>query len=141
MSDSNLATEATSQIGAPETPTDSNPTPSTRRFSDDGGDAALPDPNRPDNRFRAMPVVRRGSRDKTTVGPPLGVDPARPVLTLQTWLNRGMDAGLVGDGDFGPATEATVRSFQQFWSGLLVDGVVGRQTWSQLDVALDLLGK
>ncbi len=98
------------------------------------------DPSRPDNRFRVMPVVARGSRDRTTTGPNLGVDPGRPVLTLQTWLNRCMEAGLRGDGDFGPATEAAARRFQQFW-GLAADGVTGPYTWSQLDIALDLQRK
>jgi hypothetical protein len=105
-----------------------------------GGGPGPGDPGRRDNRFRAMPVVAGGARDHTAAGPPLGVDPGRPVLTLQTWLNRCMQAGLRGDGDFGPATEAAVRRLQQFW-GLAVDGVAGPHTWSQLDIALDLQRK
>lgn len=35
------------------------------------------------------------------------------------------------DGDYGPLTEAAIRSFQQR-SGLDTDGVVGSETWTQL---------
>jgi peptidoglycan hydrolase-like protein with peptidoglycan-binding domain len=139
MSMSRTTTRATSSVGAHETPADSDQTPSSRAVEDIGINAVGPDPNRPDNRFRAMPLVSRGSRDGSAARD-LDIDPTRPVRTLQTWLNRCTNAGLLGDGDFGPATDAAVRRFQRFWK-LTDDGVVGRITWSQLDIALDLQGK
>ena len=43
------------------------------------------------------------------------------------------------EGDFGPSTEATLRAFQQE-RGLLVDGVVGPDTWHELVEAGYALG-
>jgi peptidoglycan hydrolase-like protein with peptidoglycan-binding domain len=34
-----------------------------------------------------------------------------------------------GEGNFGPATEASVKAFQA-WGGVAKDGVVGDQTWA-----------
>jgi peptidoglycan hydrolase-like protein with peptidoglycan-binding domain len=33
------------------------------------------------------------------------------------------------DGEFGPHTRASVEAFQT-WAGVMVDGVVGDETWS-----------
>jgi peptidoglycan hydrolase-like protein with peptidoglycan-binding domain len=35
------------------------------------------------------------------------------------------------DGDFGPMTDAAVRAYQKKY-GLIVDGLVGEQTWTKL---------
>jgi hypothetical protein len=43
----------------------------------------------------------------------------------------GFDTGGV-DGVFGPHTEAGVRALQQA-TGITVDGIVGPQTWQQID--------
>lgn len=46
---------------------------------------------------------------------------------------------LPGPWDFGPMTETAVRNFQSFWAALgadlVVDGVVGPQTWPWIDWA------
>jgi len=53
------------------------------------------------------------------------------VTTLQAQLQvRGFDPG-PADGVYGPGTEQAVRRFQQA-QGLVVDGVVGVDTWSAL---------
>lgn len=54
-----------------------------------------------------------------------------PVFALQAGLNSTQGAGLVEDGDFGPATEAVVKSFQKNHA-LTVDGVAGPVTQSTL---------
>lgn len=63
-------------------------------------------------------VLRRGSRGKA-------------VVVLQTLLKaRGLYRYRV-DGDFGRLTEAAVRAFQKQQS-IVIDGVVGPQTWGKL---------
>lgn len=55
-------------------------------------------------------------------------------MTLQQLLaSKGFSPG-AADGVFGPHTEAEVRAFQSS-RHLVVDGVVGRQTWAALRAA------
>ncbi|MES2155571.1 MAG: phage tail tip lysozyme [bacterium] len=66
------------------------------------------------------PTLRRGSK-----GP--------SVTELQDALNgAGAQPPLVPDGDFGPKTLDAVLAFQT-QRGLVVDGIVGPQTWAALD--------
>lgn len=54
------------------------------------------------------------------------------VKQLQTMLNAlGYDCGLA-DGKFGTKTDTAVRAFQKK-EGLMIDGVVGKQTWTLLE--------
>jgi peptidoglycan hydrolase-like protein with peptidoglycan-binding domain len=53
-----------------------------------------------------------------------------PVRATQSQLDS-RNAGLTIDGDFGPASEASVRDYQAD-VGIAVDGVVGPVTWSLL---------
>jgi hypothetical protein len=71
----------------------------------------------------ASPVLRIGSR-------------AVSVRVLQALLNdAGASPRLVVDGHFGAVTDTAVRAYQRR-HGLLVDGVVGSQTWNTLRQAV-----
>lgn len=65
-------------------------------------------------------VLKKGSKNNT-------------VKALQTLLiGYGISCGRWGaDGDFGSATDTAVRAYQKKY-GLVVDGVVGQQTWNKL---------
>jgi len=65
------------------------------------------------------PLVRKG-------------DTQHPVPTLQHLL-RARGHSVTVDGDFGPKTDAAVRTFQDD-EGLAVDGIVGPNTWTALIV-------
>lgn len=52
------------------------------------------------------------------------------VVRLQKLLNK-FDFGLKIDGVFGPATEQAIKELQQKW-GIVVDGIVGAQTYERL---------
>jgi N-acetylmuramoyl-L-alanine amidase len=68
-------------------------------------------------------------------------DRGKEVLDVQTRLRgQGFELGREGvDGFFGPSTALAVRSFQQR-RGLLVDGLVGANTWRELVEAGYALG-
>lgn len=71
----------------------------------------------------ALPILKKGAEPAT--GPTV-------VEHLQLMLNqRDGFPHLVEDGDFGPATEASVKHYQQN-ENLTVDGIVGKQTWASL---------
>ena len=79
---------------------------------------------------------------------PIGNLPAWPVLsqngipnavsTIKSmqYLLNAHGADLVVDGLFGPQTNAAVRAFQSA-NGLVVDGIVGEQTWSKLIITVE----
>jgi peptidoglycan hydrolase-like protein with peptidoglycan-binding domain len=76
-----------------------------------------------DEADNSNPTIRRGS-----TGNP--VRRAQKRLTLGGYDTNGVD------GIFGAGTEATVRRFQGD-RGLSVDGVVGPQTWAEIDALGD----
>lgn len=69
-----------------------------------------------------FPVVVRGNNNET-------------IKTLQRLLNTRLGEDIDVIGQFGPATEAAVRKFQDK-KGLAVDGQVGAMTWAALITTL-----
>ena len=71
----------------------------------------------------SLPVLKAGSMPES--GPTV-------IKHLQLMLNqRGGFPLLSEDGDFGPSTEESVKHYQQN-ENLVVDGVVGKQTWTSI---------
>ena len=83
------------------------------------------DPAERERFYRELP--RTGVLSKGAVGP--GVEAVQWALT-----RAGFPTGI--DGDFGPATAKAVRDFQQA-KKLVVDGVVGADTWAKLGLLAD----
>jgi peptidoglycan hydrolase-like protein with peptidoglycan-binding domain len=71
-----------------------------------------------------MPTLKRGSKGQL-------------VKTLQERLHIAGEYAGEFDGDFGSATEAGVKSFQQ-GNGLSADGIVGDRTWFALSKVAEL---
>jgi Putative peptidoglycan binding domain len=55
-----------------------------------------------------------------------------PVAYLQGVLKVKLGYGVIIDKNFGPQTDKAVRKFQTE-RGLVVDGIVGKQTWDAID--------
>lgn len=68
--------------------------------------------------------LKRGMKD-TSIG---GKVPNGEILFLQQLLNKHEGAGIVEDGDFGPATHKAVVAFQKRVGSLKTQGVVGPDT-------------
>ncbi len=56
---------------------------------------------------------------------------------MQSMMNGAGDGSscIPEDGDFGPVTRDAVKAFQTK-NGLTVDGLVGEETWNQLNLLL-----
>ncbi len=71
----------------------------------------------------SLPVLRQGSNPES--GPTV-------IEHLQLMLNERGGFPIVNvDGDFGPSTDQSVKHYQGN-ENLVVDGIVGRQTWTSL---------
>ena len=101
---------------------------------------ALPQGRKPDPTFDMVTfreAVEEVMAGNAIAAMPESVDPARSMLKkgdmgpsvkkLQQLL------GVKDDGNFGPKTEAKVKSFQKS-KGLVVDGLVGQKTWAALGI-------
>lgn len=69
----------------------------------------------------------------TTAQPELRIGSSGPaVAKAQCYLNLALSSGPIPeDGDFGPVTDDATRRFQAC-AGIVVDGLIGPQTWSEL---------
>ena len=88
------------------------------------GDSPAPSPT-PEPTPTTKPTLRRGDKG------------AYVTLAQTELINKGYSCGSFGaDGEFGKATEAAVKAFQKD-RGLVVDGVIGKNTWAALDAPED----
>lgn len=81
-------------------------------FKDKNGNALAVDGVPGELTLSACPVVRKGAKGNIT-----------------RWIQEELN--IDADGDFGPITEEAVKTFQRT-RGLLIDGVVGKETWRAL---------
>jgi len=81
----------------------------------------------------SWPLEKEGQKSPGTLT-------VEPIRTVQYLLRQHGSANVVVDGIFGPKTAAGVRDFQSA-HGLLVDGVVGNQTWPALIVQVAMGAK
>ncbi|CAN5156308.1 hypothetical protein BH18ACT4_BH18ACT4_13610 [soil metagenome] len=79
------------------------------------------------------PLLRQGQ-------PAPGPMAVEPIRSLQYLLRQHGHPQVTVDGIFGPITDSAVRAFQQS-RGLLVDGIVGNQTWPALIVQVQKGGQ
>jgi len=61
----------------------------------------------------------------------LDVKKVQEWINLWNWIDPDWDIEIARDGDFGPNTEACVKKFQEHHD-LVVDGIVGNNTWKKL---------
>jgi peptidoglycan hydrolase-like protein with peptidoglycan-binding domain len=78
---------------------------------------------------------------KTTVSLGAHGEDVRRVQRALSRLSHGQDFGVTADGfgTFGPSLEQAVRQFQT-GAGIVVDGIVGPQTWGALPAFTEGLG-
>ena len=128
--------------------------------SDSGGDAATESPvvtstaaatpkPSPAATKAAQKVLSTKGRVCTKLEEPLRLYPGHPlsmanrgkyleeVQEMQSMLNGAGDGShcIPEDGDFGPVTRDAVKDFQTA-NSLTVDGLVGEETWNQLNLLL-----
>lgn len=104
----------------PRAPASSSPAPATR-YQVELGPAQMKPASTPavsTTSPESMPVLVRGA----------GIKPKPPSPNVKLLQQR---LGIVDDGQFGAGTEKAVRAYQKK-HGLIVDGIVGPDTWSSL---------
>jgi hypothetical protein len=87
------------------------------------------------NRLPDKPLQPPTQADRAARWPSLGEGTNGEAARTIQYLLRHHGADLDADGDYGPVTAEAVRAFQRA-RGLIVDGVVGPQTWEALIVTV-----